>query len=122
MGELNRMTQFKDKSKQHEANINVALFDYPVLMAADILLYQADLVPVGADQKHLELTRDLAERFNNRFSPTFGYPTHFIPKVGARVMSLQEPERKCRNRMKTKIISYQSSNQLIQFVENSNAQ
>ena len=95
MGELNRMTQFKDKSKQHEANINVALFDYPVLMAADILLYQADLVPVGADQKqHLELTRDLAERFNNRFSPTFKVPDPFIPTVGARVMSLQEPEKK----------------------------
>ena len=95
MGELNRMTQFKDKSKQHEANINVALFDYPVLMAADILLYQADLVPVGADQKqHLELTRDLAERFNNRYSPTFKVPDPFIPKVGARVMSLQEPEKK----------------------------
>ena len=89
------MTQFKDKSKQHEANINVALFDYPVLMAADILLYQADLVPVGADQKqHLELTRDLADRFNNRFSPTLGVPDPFIPKVGARVMSLQEPEKK----------------------------
>ena len=95
MGELNRMTQFKDKSKQHEANINVALFDYPVLMAADILLYQADLVPVGADQKqHLELTRDLADRFNNKYSPTFRVPDPFIPKIGARVMSLQEPEKK----------------------------
>ena len=102
MGELNRMTQFKDKS-QHEANINVALFDYPVLMAADILLYQADLVPVGADQKqHLELTRDLAERFNNRYSPTFKVPNPFIPKVGARVMSLQELEKKMSKSDETK--------------------
>lgn len=95
MGELNRMTQFKDKSKQHEANINAGLFSYPVLMAADILLYQADLVPVGADQKqHLELCRNLAQRFNNRFSPTFKVPDPFIPKQGARIMSLQEPEKK----------------------------
>ena len=95
MGELNRMTQFKDKSKQHEANINVGLFSYPSLMAADILLYQTDLVPVGADQKqHLELCRNIAQRFNNRFSPTFKVPEPFIPKQGARIMSLQEPENK----------------------------
>ena len=95
MGELNRMTQFKDKSKKHEANINVGLFSYPSLMAADILLYQTDLVPVGADQKqHLELCRNLAQRFNNRYSPTFKVPEPFIPKQGARIMSLQEPENK----------------------------
>jgi tryptophanyl-tRNA synthetase len=95
MGELNRMTQFKDKSKRHNQNINVGLFSYPVLMAADILLYQADLVPVGADQKqHLELTRDIAQRFNQHFSPTFKVPDPFIPKVGARIMSLQDPSKK----------------------------
>lgn len=95
MGELNRMTQFKDKSKKHQANINVGLFTYPVLMAADILLYQANLVPVGDDQKqHLELTRDIAQRFNQRYSETFVLPEGFIPKVGARVMSLQDPSAK----------------------------
>jgi tryptophanyl-tRNA synthetase len=95
MGELNRMTQFKDKSARHNQNINVGLFSYPVLMAADILLYQADLVPVGADQKqHLELTRDVAQRFNNLYSPTFTVPKPFIPKVGARIMSLQDPTKK----------------------------
>ncbi len=95
MGELNRMTQFKDKSKKHEANLNAGLFSYPVLMAADILLYQANLVPVGNDQKqHLELTRDLAQRFNQRYSDTFVVPEGFIPKVGARIMSLQEPTSK----------------------------
>lgn len=95
MGELNRMTQFKDKSTRHNQNINVGLFSYPVLMAADILLYQADLVPVGADQKqHLELTRDVAQRFNNLYSPTFTVPKPFIPKVGARIMSLQDPTKK----------------------------
>lgn len=95
MGELNRMTQFKDKSKRHADNINVGLFTYPVLMAADILLYQADVVPVGADQKqHLELARDLAQRFNSRYSPTFIVPEPFIPKAGARVMSLQDPLKK----------------------------
>ena len=94
MGELGRMTQFKDKSQKAE-NINVGLFTYPVLMASDILLYQADLVPVGADQKqHLELTRDLALRFNNRYSETFTVPEPFIPGAGARVMSLQEPTKK----------------------------
>ena len=95
MGELNRMTQFKDKSKQHNANINVGLFSYPVLMAADILLYQADMVPVGSDQKqHLELARDLAQRFNQLYSDTFTVPEPFIPKVGGRIMSLQNPEKK----------------------------
>ena len=95
MGELSRMTQFKDKSEKHPDNINAGLFDYPVLMAADILLYQADLVPVGADQKqHLEMTRDIAERFNNLYGEVFTVPDGYIPKVGARIMSLQEPERK----------------------------
>ena len=94
MGELNRMTQFKDKSKKQK-NINLGLYTYPVLMASDILLYQADLVPVGADQKqHLELSRDLAIRFNGKYSPTFTVPEPFIPKQGARIMSLQDPESK----------------------------
>lgn len=98
MGELNRMTQYKDKSQQHEHNINVGLFDYPVLMAADILLYQTELVPVGADQKqHLELTRDLAHRFNNKFErEIFKVPEPFIPDTmsGGRIMSLQDPTSK----------------------------
>jgi len=95
MGELNRMTQFKDKSQRHEDNINAGLYTYPALMAADILLYQTDLVPVGADQKqHLELTRDLATRFNNSYSPTFKVPQPFIPKAGARIMSLQDVDKK----------------------------
>lgn len=95
MGELNRMTQFKDKSAKHADNINAGLFDYPVLMAADILLYQADLVPVGQDQKqHLELSRDIADRFNKLYSNTFVVPEPYIPKVGTRIMSLQEPEKK----------------------------
>jgi len=95
MGELSRMTQFKEKSARYADNINAGLFDYPVLMAADILLYQTHLVPVGADQKqHLEITRDLAERFNNAYGETFVIPDPYIPKVGARVMSLQEPENK----------------------------
>lgn len=95
MGECSRMTQFKDKSKQHSENINVGLFTYPVLMAADILLYQADLVPVGEDQKqHLELTRNLAQRFNHNYSDTFKIPEPYIPEIGARIMSLQEPEKK----------------------------
>lgn len=95
MGELSRMTQFKDKSRKHEDNINAGLFTYPALMAADILLYQADLVPVGHDQKqHLELTRDLAQRFNNAYSETFTVPEPYIPKVGARIMSLQDPHQK----------------------------
>jgi len=95
MGELNRMTQFKDKSKKHEKNINAGLFTYPVLMASDILIYQADLVPVGADQKqHLELARDLAIRFNTNYSETFVVPEPYIPKHGARIMSLQDPDKK----------------------------
>ncbi len=94
-GELSRMTQFKDKSTKHADNINVGLFTYPSLMAADILLYQADLIPVGADQKqHLELARDIAERFNRIYSPTFVVPQPYISKTGARVMSLQDPTKK----------------------------
>ncbi len=95
MGELSRMTQFKDKSQKSEANLNAGLFTYPVLMAADILLYQTDLVPVGEDQKqHLELARDLGARFNNRYSETFKIPDPYIPKEVGRVMSLQEPTKK----------------------------
>lgn len=94
-GELQRMTQFKDKSAKHADNVNAGLFTYPSLMAADILLYQADLVPVGADQKqHLELTRNIAERFNGIYSPTFTVPEPYIPKQGARIMSLQDPTKK----------------------------
>ena len=95
-GELSRMTQFKDKSAKHADNINMGLMDYPVLMAADILLYQAALVPVGADQKqHLELTRDLAIRFNNRYGQTFIVPDGYILKdSGARIMSLADPSKK----------------------------
>ncbi len=95
MGECSRMTQFKDKSSRQADNINVGLFSYPVLMASDILIYQADLVPVGGDQKqHLELTRNLAQRFNHNYSPTFKVPEPYIPKVGARIMSLQDPAQK----------------------------
>ncbi|MDD6170025.1 MAG: tryptophan--tRNA ligase [Lachnospiraceae bacterium] len=95
MGELNRMTQFKDKAAKHADNINAGLYTYPVLMAADILLYQADLVPVGVDQKqHLEICRDIAERFNNLYGEVFTIPEAYIPEAGAKIMSLQEPERK----------------------------
>lgn len=95
MGELNRMTQFKDKSQKNASNINVGLFSYPVLQAADILLYQSNKVPVGDDQKqHLELTRDIATRFNNIYGDVFTVPDPFIPKSGARVMSLQDPLKK----------------------------
>ena len=95
MGELNRMTQFKDKSAKNENNINVGLYSYPVLQAADILLYQADKVPVGEDQKqHLELTRDIATRMNNLYGDVFRLPDPYIPDFGARIMSLQEPEKK----------------------------
>ncbi len=95
MGELNRMTQFKDKSAKHADNINAGLFTYPVLMAADILLYQTELVPIGQDQKqHLEIARDIAERFNNVYGDTFTIPEPYIPKIGAKIMSLQEPEKK----------------------------
>lgn len=94
-GELGRMTQFKDKSKKNVGNITAGLFDYPVLMAADILLYQADLVPVGEDQRqHLEISRDIAQRFNNRFSPTFKVPDPYISKEGAKIMSLQDGSSK----------------------------
>lgn len=95
MGELSRMTQFKDKSARHSDNINSGLLTYPTLMAADILLYQADLVPVGSDQKqHLELTRDIAIRFNGLYGDVFKIPDAYIGKVGARIMSLQDPTKK----------------------------
>lgn len=95
VGELNRMTQYKDKSKRYADNVTAGLFDYPVLMAADILLYQANLVPVGDDQKqHIEITRDIATRFNNIYGQTFTLPKGYFPKAGARVMSLQEPLKK----------------------------
>ena len=95
MGELNRMTQFKEKSAKHAENINAGLFTYPVLMASDILLYQTNYVPVGADQKqHLELCRDIAQRFNGVYGDVFTVPEPLIGKTGARIMSLQEPEKK----------------------------
>ncbi len=95
MGELQRMTQFKDKSAKHADNINAGLFTYPVLMAADILLYQADVVPVGIDQmQHLELTRDIAGRFNSIYGDVFKIPEPYIGKVGAKIMSLQDPAKK----------------------------
>ena len=95
MGQLSRMTQYKDKSQKSEENLNAGLFTYPVLMASDILLYQTDFVPVGSDQKqHLELARDLATRFNNRYSQTFKVPEPLIQESGARIMSLQNPEIK----------------------------
>lgn len=95
VGEMERMTQFKDKSARHADNINMGLMDYPVLMAADILLYQADYVPVGEDQRqHLEITRDIATRFNNAFSPTFTVPQGIFRKVGAKINDLQEPTKK----------------------------
>ncbi|MDG6895369.1 tryptophan--tRNA ligase [Volucribacter amazonae] len=94
-GEMSRMTQFKDKSARHANNINVGLFTYPVLMAADILLYQANQVPVGEDQKqHLEITRDIAERFNGLYGDIFAIPEVFIAKSGAKVMALQDPDKK----------------------------
>lgn len=95
MGELNRMTQFKDKSSKHADNINAGLFTYPVLMAADILLYQADVVPVGKDQlQHLEITRDIAGRFNAIYGDVFTIPEPYIGKTGAKIMSLQDPTKK----------------------------
>lgn len=95
MGELNRMTQFKDKSEKHADNINAGLFTYPTLMAADILLFQTDVVPVGVDQKqHLELTRDIATRFNGIYGDVFTIPEPYIGKVGAKIMSLQDPSKK----------------------------
>ena len=95
MGELNRMTQFKDKSAKHADNINAGLYTYPVLMAADILLYMTDVVPVGVDQKqHLELARDIAQRFNGIYGDVFKVPEPYIAKTGAKIMSLQEPDKK----------------------------
>ncbi|MGF7142726.1 tryptophanyl-tRNA synthetase [Anaerotaenia torta] len=95
MGELSRMTQYKDKSAKHADNINAGLFTYPVLMAADILLFQSDIVPVGVDQKqHIELTRDIAERFNGIYGDVFTIPEPYLGKQGAKIMSLQEPEKK----------------------------
>jgi len=94
-GECSKMTQFKDKSQTHNNNINVGLFTYPVLQAADILLYQTDLVPVGEDQRqHLELTRNIAQRFNHHYSETFKLPEAFIPKIGAKILALQDPTKK----------------------------
>jgi tryptophanyl-tRNA synthetase len=95
MGELSRMTQFKDKSAKHADNINAGLFTYPVLMAADILLYQSDVVPVGIDQKqHLELARDIAQRFNSIYGDVFAVPEIYLGKVGRKIMSLQDPTKK----------------------------
>lgn len=95
MGELNRMTQFKDKAAKHADNVNAGLFTYPVLMAADILLYQTDFVPVGKDQKqHLEITRDIAERFNGIYGDVFTIPEPYFGKAGAKIMSLQDPAKK----------------------------
>ena len=95
VGEMERMTQFKDKSLKHPENVNMGLMDYPVLMAADILLYQTDLVPVGIDQRqHLEITRDIAARFNNRYGETFRLPEGYIVKEGAKINSLQDPLHK----------------------------
>jgi len=95
LGDLERMTQFKDKAKKHRKNVNAGLLNYPILMAADILLYQSDLVPVGQDQKqHVEFTREIARRFNTRFGETFKLPKATIPKMGAKIMSLTEPRKK----------------------------
>lgn len=95
LGEMNRMTQYKDTAAKGDANISVGFYSYPTLMAADILLYDADFVPVGNDQKqHVEITRDIAERFNNRYSPTFVIPEPLIPTAGARIMSLSDPTKK----------------------------
>jgi tryptophanyl-tRNA synthetase len=115
MGELGRMTQFKEKSSKHSENINSGLFTYPVLMASDILLYNADLVPVGDDQKqHLELTRDVAQRFNNIYGETFVVPEPYIPKQGARIMSLQDPEKKMSK-------SDENKNNFISIIEEPNS-
>ena len=95
MGELSRMTQYKDKSQKYGDSISVGLFDYPALMAADILIYNADVVPVGKDQKqHVEITRDIAERFNNLYSPTFTIPEPFVAETGEKIMDLQDPTKK----------------------------
>lgn len=120
IGELNRMTQFKDKSKRYSANINIGLFTYPTLMAADILLYQTDLVPVGADQKqHLELARDLAIRFNGIYGNTFTIPEVYHPSLGARIMSLQEPNKKmsksCEDPMATIFLADTPNEIIVKF-------
>ena len=95
LGDLQRMTQFKDKSQKHKKNITAGLLNYPVLMTADILLYQSDLIPVGIDQKqHVELTKTIAKKYNTKFGSTFKIPEPFIPKIGARIMSLKNPEKK----------------------------
>ena len=95
MGELKRMTQFKDKSKQHPEYVNDGLFNYPVLMAADILLYKTDAVPIGKDQEqHMELTRAICRYFNNQFGPTLKEPKSMVPESGAKIMSLAEPDKK----------------------------
>ncbi|MBQ0038309.1 MAG: tryptophan--tRNA ligase [Clostridiales bacterium] len=113
-GELSRMTQFKAKSAQHADNITAGLFTYPVLMAADILLYQADLVPVGEDQKqHVELCRDIAQRFNGVYSDTFTLPEPFIPKMGARLMSLDDPTNKMSKSMPDGCVNLMDSPEVI---------
>ncbi len=113
IGELNRMNQFKDKTK-NKKNIKAGLFSYPILMASDILLYQADLVPVGADQKqHLELSKNLAIRFNKKYSETFTVPEAFIPKTGSRIMSLQDPFKKMSK-------SDDNENNIIALLDNNN--
>lgn len=115
VGELNRMTQFKDKSSRYAQNINAGLFSYPVLMAADILLYQANQVPVGNDQKqHLELARDIAHRFNQLYGDIFAVPEPYIPQIGARVMSLQEPTKKMSK-------SDENRNNVIGLLEDTNS-
>ena len=107
MGELSRMTQYKDKSKKMGDSIGAGLFNYPVLMAADILLYNADLVPVGKDQmQHLELARDIGTRFNNSYSKTFTIPEGYVPKEGAKIMDLQDPSKKMSNQMLIQMVSY----------------
>ncbi|MGL5439078.1 MAG: tryptophan--tRNA ligase [Filifactoraceae bacterium] len=116
MGELGRMTQYKDKVQKGGENLNSALFTYPVLMAADILLYSSNLVPVGDDQRqHVEITRDIAERFNSRYSETFAIPEIYTPKIAARVMSLQEPHKKMSKSAENEksYISLMDSNDMI---------
>jgi tryptophanyl-tRNA synthetase len=121
MGELERMTQFKAKSEKYTSNVNAGLFTYPILMASDILLYQADLVPVGEDQKqHLELTRDLANRFNFNYSDTFKVPEPYIAPVGARIMNLQDPESKMSKsdeNLKASIFLTDSYNEIVKKIK-----
>ena len=107
VGEMERMTQFKDKSLRHAENINMGLMDYPVLMAADILLYQTDVVPVGLDQRqHVEIARDIAQRFNNAFSPTFKVPEALYAKIGAKINDLQDPAKKMSKSAETPTARY----------------